>query len=91
VVSYLSENDVFPERNVGLFKLFYGLDGSFTHRTLEQVGQKYEITRERVRQIVAAMWDKLSLLELDMDHDGLLADLRRIRELEKLVGEPAKL
>jgi RNA polymerase primary sigma factor len=37
-------------READVVKLFFGLNGSHAH-TLEEIGEKFELTRERVRQI----------------------------------------
>lgn len=72
------------ERNIEIFKALYGFDGSGRRRTLEVVGQQYKMSRERVRQIVAAIWQKISDRGSDMDHDQLLEELVRIDELGKI-------
>ena len=74
------------ERNVEVFKTFYGFDGSDKRRTLEVVGQQFKLTRERIRQIIANIWQKVDDQGGDMDHDRLLEELIRIEELEKIVG-----
>ncbi|MEK7630972.1 MAG: RNA polymerase sigma factor RpoD/SigA [Patescibacteria group bacterium] len=73
------------ERDVRLFNIFYGFDGSGGHRTLEASGQHFGITRERVRQIINAIWQKVDDQGGDMDHNHLLEELDRIDELEKIV------
>lgn len=80
----LFEDESVSERNREIFMDFYGLGGTFVRRTLEQVGDKYDMTRERCRQIVAKCWEKLQLKGIDMDHDSLLEEYVRIGELEKL-------
>jgi RNA polymerase sigma factor (sigma-70 family) len=45
-------------REQAMIKLRFGLDGS-DECTLEQIGQRYALTRERVRQIVSAALQKL--------------------------------
>ena len=42
--------DTLTERERGVLELRYGLDGD-SPRTLEEVGRKYGVTRERIRQI----------------------------------------
>jgi RNA polymerase primary sigma factor len=48
------------DREAEIMKLRFGLDGYNVH-TLEEVGKKFNITRERVRQIEAAIIKKLKL------------------------------
>lgn len=46
------------EREANILKLRYGLDNNY-RLTLEEIGQKYHVTRERVRQIEAKALRKL--------------------------------
>ncbi|MYE38372.1 MAG: hypothetical protein F4X82_02565 [Candidatus Spechtbacteria bacterium SB0662_bin_43] len=51
---------VLPERNNTILMLRYGI-GSFNKRaTLESIGRQYNITRERVRQIEEASYNKVT-------------------------------
>lgn len=74
-----------PERNREIMVRYYGLDGPLRPRTLEHVGDRYGITRERVRQIIKATWEKLQENGIDMDDDSICDELKRIRALEKLI------
>ena len=47
-----------PHREATILKLYFGLDGERPH-TLEEVGVKFKLTRERVRQIKEKAIDKL--------------------------------
>lgn len=49
---------VFPERSREVAKLRYGIDIDHSF-TLEEIGQKYQITRERVRQIIGEALKKI--------------------------------
>jgi len=80
-----------PKRNGDIFRKFYGLEGSFSRRTLESTGQGYGITRERVRQVIGRLWEQIAAFGIDMDHNSLRAEIMRITELERIIGEPAKL
>lgn len=73
------------ERNRSIFKDFYGFDRSGKRKTFERVGLQFQLTRERVRQIIASIWHKTSEQGLDMDHKLLRAEMSRIVELEKFV------
>lgn len=42
-----------PERTQDIFKKRFGLSGDFSAQTLDEIGQDYGITRERIRQIIA--------------------------------------
>jgi RNA polymerase sigma factor (sigma-70 family) len=72
--------DSTSKRNVDIFKIYYNLQsGVFTGYTLEMVGQQFGITRERTRQVLKIVWNKLkfkylgelpSLIELVRVHRG---------------------
>jgi RNA polymerase sigma factor (sigma-70 family) len=83
----LYTDDSISERDKSVFVRIYGLDGSLQRRTLEHVSESLEITRERVRQILEKLWDRLQLSGVDMDHESVLEELVRIAELEKLAGK----
>jgi len=38
------------EREANIIRLYYGLNGKHSH-TLEEIGEEFDLTRERVRQI----------------------------------------
>ncbi|HET9529568.1 MAG TPA: sigma-70 family RNA polymerase sigma factor [Blastocatellia bacterium] len=50
-------------REAKILRLHYGLDAGSEPRTLEEIGQDLSVTRERVRQIEAAAFQKLRELE----------------------------
>ncbi len=69
----------------------YGLDGSFEPKTLEAIGDKFGITRERVRQVVDYnVWPKLKQFGFRKDETWLKRELERICLLEQLTGESAR-
>lgn len=82
----LYDDDTISDRNREIFVRFYGLEGSLQKRTLEHIGEKYNLTRERIRQMIGIVWEKLQQTGLDMDHDSVLADLARIGDLEKIAN-----
>ncbi len=48
-------------RSLEMFNLKYGLnDNSFYPQSLEKVGGQYGVTKERVRQLITPIWDKLA-------------------------------
>jgi RNA polymerase primary sigma factor len=51
-------------REARILRLHYGLDTGCEPRTLEEIGQDLSVTRERVRQIEAAAFQKLRELEV---------------------------
>lgn len=53
--------EVLSEREVGIIKMRYGIgyEHKMTESTLEEVGERYQLTRERVRQIQNSALEKL--------------------------------
>jgi RNA polymerase primary sigma factor len=63
--------DELPEREREIVKLRYGLNGDRDPKSLEAIGRKLGITRERVRQIEAAALESLAMhRELDAVSDA---------------------
>lgn len=75
------------ERDAAVLRMRYGLDGSFEPKTLEEVGQHFSLTRERVRQIVEVVWAKLQEMGVERDEVWLGKQLHRILELQELASE----
>lgn len=48
------------EKTQKIFTSFYGLDGSFEKKTLEEVGLEWKVTREAIRQTIKKTWWILS-------------------------------
>ena len=53
------EVEVLDEREREILRLRVGLDGKGEPRTLEEVGEHFNLTRERIRQIEARAMSKL--------------------------------
>lgn len=87
VVDMLYNDNEIVDRNKQIFTYYYGFDGPLQGRTLDVTGERFGITRERIRQIVGRIWDQLDRSGLDMDHDRLVDTIRRIRLLETLTNE----
>jgi RNA polymerase primary sigma factor len=87
----LSVND----RDIEIFKASYGLNGSIVqiNLPLEYVAKQFDLTRERVRQIIAGIWSKLErrnpewlsvLRALEIRGDKCVrVDASRHKELQK--------
>jgi DNA-directed RNA polymerase sigma subunit (sigma70/sigma32) len=60
--------DALTEREYDVLKLRYGLDGEDEH-TLEAVGKKYRVTKDRIRQIEAKAFRKLSHRRFNLHND----------------------
>lgn len=68
--------DMLDEREAKIIKMRYGIDGP--KYTLEQVGEEFQVTRERVRQIEQKVIQKLQ------EHEGLQKILGIEDELTKI-------
>lgn len=73
------------QRDVEVFRAFYGFDGSGRRRTLQMVGEQFGLTRERIRQLLARTWKKVDDQGGEMDHDRLLEEQFKVEELKKFV------
>jgi hypothetical protein len=70
------------DREAKIVKMRYGIDGP--KYTLEQVGEEFEVTRERVRQIEQKVIQKLK------EHQGLQKMLGIEDDIEKMEHEEIK-
>jgi RNA polymerase primary sigma factor len=50
-----------PEREQEVIRLRYGLDGDVSPKSLEEIGRRLNVTRERVRQIETKALERLSM------------------------------
>ena len=74
------------QRNIRIFKMRYGLDGSFKQKNLERVGKSFGVTRERVRQITKNILLKLGFFGVKDDGSFFEKEIERIKALERLIG-----
>ena len=82
----------FDDRYRQMFRMRYGLDGIFFSRpTLKTVGQKFGVSRERIRQVVETCWVHLNELGIKGDDEWFVAKLAQIEELESITGVLTKL
>ncbi len=82
----------FDDRWRQMFRMRYDLDGTFFARpTLETVGEKFGVTRERIRQIVEACWLRLNADGSKFDEEWLLAKMNQIEELESVTSTFTKI
>lgn len=89
-LSLLTDEKPIEKRNLQVFRMRYGLDGSFETKTLNEVASQIGLTRERVRQICSGVLKELNQKGLVIDTDGIAFLVNRIRELEGLVGQTTK-
>lgn len=76
----LSQLKIRSERNKGLFRDRYGFNDSLEIKSLEKVGEKYPISRERVRQILERIWGKIG-----KDDEWFCQQLDNVRAFEEVV------
>ncbi len=79
------------ERNKKIFFMRYGLNGEERYNTLEDIGDLFGITRERVRQVVARIWKSLEPIGSAITEDTIDKELKVIFHLEKITHRRAKL
>lgn len=75
-----------PKRNLTVFKDMHGLNEAGRKKTLEEVGQEFGVTRERIRQVLEGIFLQLSYQGIEVDKEGLHQYWWRIQELEKFTG-----
>lgn len=91
VLWYLQTTTKLPPRTVAMFRDRYGLkDGQFKQRTLQMIGASFDLTRERVRQIMESAWKVLTPKFL-LTEEELLESISQLQELEKITGIESKL
>lgn len=82
------EETINSNRNREIFRSYYGLGGKGSGLTLQQIGDKFSLTCEGVRQILTLMWSQLRAFDLEGLTDGssLKRELAQIQILEKLIN-----
>ena len=76
------------DRNKDVIMSRYGLTLDGKRKTLEEIGKKYGITRERVRQIENATFNLIKKSERFVEEQGIFEELKNlIRSLGSLVSE----
>lgn len=77
-------------RDERAFKTFYNIDSRRTpwrKMTLEEVGQIFGVTRERIRQTNARLWRQVARRRRDINEDWLISRLRSLDELRELAKQ----
>jgi DNA-directed RNA polymerase sigma subunit (sigma70/sigma32) len=74
------------ERNMTIFKEMHGFNAEGQKKTLEEVGEIFGVTRERIRQILKNIFLNLEYRGIEVDREALKEYRWRIQELEKLAG-----
>ncbi len=81
------------EKSKTAFKMYYGLDGHPEGATLESIATSpgFNVSSERIRQINVSVWNTLAEYGVSMDDKKLVEAIRRVRDLEDIVGDLADL
>ncbi len=58
LVALVNDSEVKPNHKE-VFFMYYGLNGEKEGKTLEVIGQKLGVTRERIRQMIVKVWENL--------------------------------
>ncbi|MFA6969727.1 MAG: sigma factor-like helix-turn-helix DNA-binding protein [Candidatus Paceibacterota bacterium] len=69
-----------------IFKEMHGFNAEGQKKTLEEVGEIFGVTRERIRQILKNIFLNLEYRGIEVDREALKEYRWRIQELEKLAG-----
>lgn len=73
-----------PPRLAMIVRLRLGM-GEFDRLTLKEVGERYELTYERIRQLEAQAFQQLSTA-LNVEMDDIVALMETVEELERIVA-----
>lgn len=89
---YLQTTSRLPERTTAMFRKRYGLERAsvFEQKTLETVGNTFNVSRERVRQIIEGAWEVLTP-KFDLTEGQMLEWMSQLQELEKITGKRVQL
>lgn len=74
------------ERDLKIFKLRHGLDGSYERKTLSAIGKEFGLTKERVRQITMEIWHATQVRGSKMDADDLMTEVVRADAIAQLAS-----
>lgn len=70
-----------------IFRMRYGIGETyFTRSSLETVGLKFGVGRERIRQIVEECWERLRSSGFRQDENWLTSKLNQLEQLENVAG-----
>ncbi len=71
------------DRDKSMFAMYYQLDGDEIY-TFYSIGSKFDLSRERIRQIVNRIWRLLKINKCPMDELKLTANIESYLELQDL-------
>lgn len=78
-------------RNVAIFREFYGFDAEGKKKSLAKVGRKFNVSREYIRQILQKIFQTLSGQGIEVSLEVLGKYRWRIQELENLTASSREL
>lgn len=67
VINYCERMQIIEKRNLDILKMRYGISDKENPKTLEEIGEVYGLTRERIRQIEYSTIRRLRVVFRDMD------------------------
>lgn len=76
---------ILSERSQAVFRMRYGLYKEEESKTLEEIGQVYKLSRERIRQIEEGAWKKLHEWGIKRDDPWLQAQILKIERLGEIL------
>ena len=75
-----------PKRNLAVFKDMSGLNPDGRKKTMEEVGQEFGVTKQRIGKILEGIFLQLAYQGIEVDQEALKDYFWRIRELEKFTS-----
>jgi hypothetical protein len=85
-LSHVYSCSAYSERDLAVFLAFYGLDKDLRCNTLEEIGDEFSMSRERVRQIVNKVWNDLWTAGCQRRKSWLTTEIGRIELLIEALG-----
>ncbi len=76
----------FKPRDQNIFCVYYGLNENLEPKVMEKIGQELGICRERIRQIIARIWGRISKKYPLFNSEWLIQEISKAEELSKIIG-----
>jgi RNA polymerase primary sigma factor len=78
--------ECFSERDQNIFALRFGLDGSLEKKTLDEIGKRFGVTREGIRQIVLKLCRKLQSKGMIKGPECVEIEVEKIKLFIDIIG-----